>query len=70
MTPLVLKRASASRPSGEWSDNDYDVLADVAVVRAAVTTAAGERVLAGGKPIEVVKITHAGRQALTHKPKR
>jgi hypothetical protein len=24
---LVLKRASASRSSGEWSDDDYDVLA-------------------------------------------
>ena len=24
---LVLKRASASRPSGQWSDDDYDVLA-------------------------------------------
>jgi hypothetical protein len=31
---LVLKRASASRPSGEWKDDDYDVLADgVAVGR-------------------------------------
>jgi hypothetical protein len=29
---LVLKRASASRPSGKWSDDDYDVLADGAVV--------------------------------------
>jgi hypothetical protein len=29
---LVLKRASASRPSGEWSDDDYDVLADGEVV--------------------------------------
>jgi hypothetical protein len=29
---LILKRASASRPSGEWSDDDYDVLADGAVV--------------------------------------
>jgi hypothetical protein len=29
---LVLKRASASRPSGEWNDDDYDVLADGAVV--------------------------------------
>src|SRR5262249_16088662 len=29
---LVLKRASASRPSGQWSENDYDVLADGAVV--------------------------------------
>ena len=29
---LVLKRASASRPSGEWSHDDYDVLADGVVV--------------------------------------
>jgi hypothetical protein len=29
---LVLKRASASRPSGEWNDEDFDVLADCAVV--------------------------------------
>jgi hypothetical protein len=29
---LVLKRASASRPSGEWDDDDYDVLADGAAV--------------------------------------
>jgi hypothetical protein len=29
---LVLKRASASRPSGEWNDDDYDVLADGEVV--------------------------------------
>ncbi len=27
MGQLVLKRASASRLSGEWSDDDYDVLA-------------------------------------------
>jgi len=26
--PLILKRASASRLSGEWNDDDYDVLAD------------------------------------------
>jgi hypothetical protein len=32
MTQLVLKRASASRPSGEWSEDDYDVLGDGAVV--------------------------------------
>ena len=24
---LLLKRASASRPSGQWNDDDYDVLA-------------------------------------------
>jgi hypothetical protein len=29
---LILKRASASRPSGEWNDEDYDVAADGAVV--------------------------------------
>jgi hypothetical protein len=28
MTHLILKRASASRPSGQWKDEDYDVLAD------------------------------------------
>jgi hypothetical protein len=29
---LILKRASASRPSGEWNDDDYDVLCDGDVV--------------------------------------
>jgi hypothetical protein len=29
---LILKRASASRPSGEWNDDDFDVLAGGAVV--------------------------------------
>jgi hypothetical protein len=29
---LILKRASASRPSGQSSDGHYDVLADGAVV--------------------------------------
>jgi hypothetical protein len=29
---LILKRASASRPSGEWKDDDYDVLANGVVV--------------------------------------
>ena len=30
--PLILKRASGSRLSGEWSEDDYDVLADGSVV--------------------------------------
>jgi hypothetical protein len=30
---LILKRASVSRPSGEWNDDDFDVLADREVVR-------------------------------------
>jgi len=29
---LILKRASASRTSSEWSDDDYDVVADGVVV--------------------------------------
>ena len=29
---LVLKRASASRLSGEWNDDDFDVLCDSVVV--------------------------------------
>ena len=29
---LALKRASTSRPSGEWNDDDFDVLADGVVV--------------------------------------
>jgi hypothetical protein len=29
---LILKRASASRPSGQWQDEDYDVLADGKVI--------------------------------------
>jgi len=32
MSSLVLKRASASRPFGEWNDDAYDVLADATVV--------------------------------------
>jgi hypothetical protein len=31
-TFLILKRASASRQSGEWNEDDYDVLADGVVV--------------------------------------
>jgi hypothetical protein len=31
-TPLILKRASASRPSGQWRDDDYDVLENGVVV--------------------------------------
>jgi len=26
--PLILKRARSSRPSGEWSEDDYDVPAE------------------------------------------
>jgi hypothetical protein len=32
MGQLTLKRASSSRSSGQWSDDDYDVIADGVVV--------------------------------------
>src|SRR5262245_7612078 len=32
MSPLILKRASLSRPSGQWRDDDYDVLENGVVV--------------------------------------
>jgi hypothetical protein len=32
MSQLILKRASTSRPSGQWRDDDYDVLEDGIVV--------------------------------------
>jgi hypothetical protein len=37
---LILKRASASRTSGEWNDDDFDVLAEVIVGRIFLTPAA------------------------------
>ena len=37
---LVLKRASTSRSSGEWSDHDYDVLAGGVVVGRILKSAA------------------------------
>src|SRR5262245_32196588 len=32
MLPLILKRASTSRPSGQWREDDYDVLENGGVV--------------------------------------
>jgi hypothetical protein len=32
MRQLILKRANASRPSGHWSEDDYDVLFEGEVV--------------------------------------
>jgi hypothetical protein len=42
---LLLKRASASRPSGDWSDDDYDVLCNGAVVGRMKVHAAGRNAL-------------------------
>jgi hypothetical protein len=43
---LNLKRASVSRPSGEWHDDDFDVLADGIVVGRIMKAAAAP----GGTP--------------------
>jgi hypothetical protein len=40
MSSLVLKRASASRSCGEWSDDDYDALAKGIVVGRVMKAAA------------------------------
>jgi hypothetical protein len=56
VSSLILKRASASRPSGEWNDDDYDVLADGAVVgrifkvHAAPVGVVGQLIVASLKP--------------------
>ena len=49
ISDLILKRASASRPSSEWNDDDYDVIADGAVVgRILKVHAAEDRTLTHG----------------------
>jgi hypothetical protein len=40
VTSLILKRATTSRPSGEWDDDDYNVREDGAVVGRIMKTAA------------------------------
>ena len=39
---LILKRVSAFRPSGEWNDDDFDVLADGITVGCIMKTAAAQ----------------------------
>ena len=51
---LVLKLASASRPSGEWKDDDFDVFADGGVVgrimKAAAARTAPRRIVCAADP--------------------
>jgi len=44
---LVLKRASDSRPSGEWNDDDYDVLAEGVVIGRIRKAAAAPQAISG-----------------------
>jgi hypothetical protein len=55
VSSLILKRASASRSSGEWSDDDYDVLADGVVV--------GRIMKAAAKPPDAILAVDAGLRA-------
>lgn len=52
---LILKRASASRPSGDWSEDDFNVLADGAVGRPHLSG----RGVARGRALEVDADRHA-----------
>ena len=47
MSSLVLKRASASRSSGEWNDGDFDVLADGTIVGRIMKAAAAAQLASG-----------------------
>jgi len=47
VSSLILKRVSASRPSGEWNDDDFDVLAEGVVVGPYSQRACGAHRLAG-----------------------
>ena len=56
---LILKRAADSRSSGDWNDDDYDVLADGVVV--------GRIMKAAAKPgADVVSINCAPSREPTH----
>jgi hypothetical protein len=57
MLPLILKRASASRPSGEWNEDDFDVLCNGKVVGRIFKANA-----AGRKPVGVVFHHSASRR--------
>jgi hypothetical protein len=43
---LILKRTSASRPSGEWNDDDFDVVANGKVVGRILKVNAGRNEVA------------------------
>jgi hypothetical protein len=50
---LILKRASASRPAGEWNGDDYDVLANGEVVGRIFKANAAPRRIAVGVDVGV-----------------
>ena len=60
---LTLKRASASRPSGEWSDNAFDVLVEGVVVGRIFEAAASP---AGTPWMWTLDFEHHGDRTPTH----
>jgi hypothetical protein len=46
----MLKRASASRPSGEWNEDDFDVLADAARLTVGTPAELGSQPVGRGLP--------------------
>jgi hypothetical protein len=63
MSSLILKRASASRTSGEWREDHYDVLAEGIVVGRIMKAAAAPL----GTPwFWKLAYGHRGERTLTH----
>ena len=60
---LALKRASASRPSGEWAEDDFDVLADDDAVGRIMKAAAAP---AGQSWMWTLAFEHHNDRTLTH----
>jgi hypothetical protein len=63
VSSLILKRAAASRTSGEWREDDYDVVADGIVVGRIVKAAAAPE----GTPwLWTLAYGHHGERKPTH----
>jgi hypothetical protein len=66
MASRVLKRASVSRPSGQWNDDDYDVAENGVVVgRTSASMQSGRRAASGcGRAATVPTMSSAPRTAM------
>jgi hypothetical protein len=62
---LALKRASTSRPSGEWNDDDFDVVCDGVVVGRIMKGAAHRSASHGCGRSPLASTRTAGRRTAT-----
>jgi hypothetical protein len=69
MAPLILTCASASRPSGQWREDDYDVLEDGVVVGRIFHRPARHKSGRGYGRV-VITATSAARRTDTSRPAR